>query len=199
MKSLVKGWFKFAAMASAAGMMITTPASAAPVLWTLQNISFTDGGSLTGSFVHDSDLAATDAVLSLSVTASGGDESIFAPLTYTKSNSLARMANFVGSPTLFVQSNTDFFEGRARQLRLSFVSPLTNLFQTINVDDLASFAAECYNCGPRRRFMPGGSIVGSAVPLAPVPEPATWSLMIMGFGLTGALLRRRRTSFVSPA
>ena len=27
-----------------------------------------------------------------------------------------------------------------------------------------------------------------------VPEPATWALMIMGFGLAGAGLRRRRTA-----
>jgi hypothetical protein len=27
-----------------------------------------------------------------------------------------------------------------------------------------------------------------------VPEPATWALMILGFGSTGAMLRRRRTS-----
>jgi len=27
---------------------------------------------------------------------------------------------------------------------------------------------------------------------APVPEPATWALMIMGFGTAGAMLRRRR-------
>jgi hypothetical protein len=30
--------------------------------------------------------------------------------------------------------------------------------------------------------------------VAPVPEPATWALMIMGFGTAGAMLRRRRTA-----
>ena len=28
-----------------------------------------------------------------------------------------------------------------------------------------------------------------------VPEPATWGLMIMGFGGLGAMLRRRRAAF----
>lgn len=33
----------------------------------------------------------------------------------------------------------------------------------------------------------------TAVPLAiPVPEPASWALMIVGFGGVGALMRRRR-------
>lgn len=36
-------------------------------------------------------------------------------------------------------------------------------------------------------------ILGTAVP---VPEPATWALMISGFGLVGASLRRRRHALV---
>ncbi|CAN7294621.1 PEPxxWA-CTERM sorting domain-containing protein [Phenylobacterium sp. LjRoot164] len=33
------------------------------------------------------------------------------------------------------------------------------------------------------------------VPGSAVPEPATWAMMIAGFGLAGATLRRRRTAF----
>ena len=34
---------------------------------------------------------------------------------------------------------------------------------------------------------------------AGVPEPATWALMILGFGGVGALLRRRRREAFAPA
>jgi len=37
---------------------------------------------------------------------------------------------------------------------------------------------------------PGGEIRGN---LSAVPEPASWALMLSGFGLVGAVLRRRRT------
>jgi hypothetical protein len=35
------------------------------------------------------------------------------------------------------------------------------------------------------------------VPSSAVPEPATWAMMIAGFGLAGAALRRRRAGFVA--
>ena len=34
--------------------------------------------------------------------------------------------------------------------------------------------------------------LGAATPVSAVPEPATWAMMIAGFGLAGSALRRRR-------
>ena len=36
-------------------------------------------------------------------------------------------------------------------------------------------------------------LYGTSTPTAPIPEPATWAMMLGGFGLLGATLRRRRT------
>jgi hypothetical protein len=52
--------------------------------------------------------------------------------------------------------------------------------------------------GPDRELVDSRLYVGAAhliawdvPPEAPVPEPGTWALMILGFGLAGAMLRRR--------
>lgn len=41
-------------------------------------------------------------------------------------------------------------------------------------------------------FGPSGGVIVSPAPVAPVPEPATWTIMISGFALIGAALRRNR-------
>ena len=51
--------------------------------------------------------------------------------------------------------------------------------------------ADCFNCGGNPGFE-GIAGNGSAV-----PEPATWALMISGFGMVGATLRRRKTVAVT--
>jgi hypothetical protein len=47
---------------------------------------------------------------------------------------------------------------------------------------------DCFHCG----FNPAFEGVASGADTGGVPEPATWALMIAGFGSAGAALRRRR-------
>ena len=44
----------------------------------------------------------------------------------------------------------------------------------------------------RASLWPGGGDLD--IPVAAVPEPGAWALMIMGFGAMGATLRRRKSA-----
>ncbi|GHF24930.1 hypothetical protein GCM10017044_19620 [Kordiimonas sediminis] len=62
-----------------------------------------------------------------------------------------------------------------------FLTAGTNTFEVL-------LSADC--CGEGR-----GNVQFSAATTAAIPEPATWLMMILGFGLVGVATRRRQTLF----
>ncbi|MBN8815052.1 MAG: PEP-CTERM sorting domain-containing protein [Sphingomonas sp.] len=61
--------------------------------------------------------------------------------------------------------------------------------------DLAAFDAIGWNIAVGSRgsnYLINTAQIYSQFATAPVPEPATWAMMIMGFGLMGAAMRRNR-------
>jgi PEP-CTERM motif len=82
-------------------------------------------------------------------------------------------------PVTFTSDFLDFSTSTERNFSLAF-SGLTNPFGSPSwtADSDGTFASDS-------RTGPGGG---------PVPEPATWGMMIVGFGGVGVLLRRRRTT-----
>jgi hypothetical protein len=68
----------------------------------------------------------------------------------------------------------------------------TMTFKATGASEVLSFLAQgTPNGAPPISFLDGVSLT------AAVPEPATWSLMIVGLGLMGGALRRRRTMSVA--
>jgi hypothetical protein len=159
-----------------AASMIGSAADAAPVFWNLNGVSFADGGTASGSFVYDAD---ADFYPTWSISVTGGTTAALPAYTYiTPSGFLgihsATMADFVAVPT-------------TRYIRLSFLSALTNSGGTIGLNTATSF--ECNNCSIRRNIVTG-SVTSAGV--GSVPEPASWALMLLGFGATGYAMRRRQ-------
>ena len=60
---------------------------------------------------------------------------------------------------------------------------------------LSNFATRFQRTGPNYNGSASG--IGNPVAVVPVPEPATWAMMIGGFGLVGGALRRRRRAVMS--
>jgi len=100
-----------------------------------------------------------------------------------------------GAATLFSQSNV-LVQGNAvgpRHTSFSFGSGLTGDTLSLRLN-LAGLGSNSDNIGiDNIRF---GQV---AAPVAPVPEPAGWALMVLGIGGTGGLLRLQRRRVMAAA
>jgi hypothetical protein len=67
-----------------------------------------------------------------------------------------------------------------------------NLFSTASVGP-GNFTLDGTNPGPYNPSVTGDLLVTTLVGVAPVPEPATWAMMILGFCGLGFLAYRRRS------
>ena len=119
---------------------------------------------ITGSFIADSSLSGAAAYQSLDL------------MVGTQNYEVTDFATFQGA---FVTGIT-FLGDTVINFDLAFSDLLFTSEQTVNIQpDPPSFLA-CNRCVTFSQQIQG------------VPEPATWALMIGGFGLAGVGLRRRR-------
>jgi hypothetical protein len=90
----------------------------------------------------------------------------------------------------------DVFSYNGGLLEKSTLSGLTNSsFINVFTTNGETLSKVVFNSNGNPNFQGVGQIRISGLVSTTVPEPATWGLMIMGFGGMGAMLRRRRTAF----
>lgn len=157
--------------ALALAMSITATANAGPLNFTLSNVKFDDGTSLTGGFTIDD---TTGDVLSFDITSENG--------------TLPGIEYLTGNPTfrdLFGPNEYIFGNGSniTQYLSLSFANPLS-----AGSNALVGLSYECSNCGTGRWIVSGA---------ATVPEAASWAMMLVGFGAVGGAMRARRKVAIS--
>ena len=177
----------FLAMAASVAVLAlgAARAEAAVIGYTLQGVTFIDGAVATGTVTYD---LVSDFVSGVDISVTAGD--LFPAAHYGDGSDIVGH----GLPLDGKEFATFDFSGPNpnRLLVMAFFESL-GIAETHLID--LSNSHECYNCSPFR-LITGGSLVLTNPPPPPtvggVPEPATWSLMIAGFGLSGAALRRRR-------
>ena len=158
----------------AAVLLGSAPAQASPVLWTLSDVTFNDGGTAFGSFVYDADL------------------NLFSDIVVTTTDGSIRTGVSYGIPGVGNASLFDTLDslpvvvGVTPRLLLSLTSPMTNLGGTIAIGGPFTLEVTCAsaNCGvgSNERLVVTGSITA-------VPEPA--SMILLGIGAASIVLRRR--------
>jgi len=163
----------------------------ADVTWYVTGL-FDDGGVLSGYFkvnvygyLSDYDLLA------------GAGSAVTTDFEYTPATSYKN--NSVSAPFYLAAWDKDpAYKGG---LRLEFLKPLvTGAFYNPLVTGAPGPSWDCrdsWNCpaggSPVTRYLVSGRASNS---LAGVPEPAAWSLMLLGFGALGGALRARRREAV---
>lgn len=161
------------AIAAAIAAIATAAPAWAAKTFVLDGVTLQGGGTLTGNFTTDDTLSS---LLGVNITASANGA--FSAVTYNKLSS----SDWVSLPT---QGFDVTMAGGTQQLRLNFF-PLTATGANI----LINSSYDYQNTAGPRSVLSGRVMLD--VPTA-VPEPATWAMMIVGFGLAGTAVRRRRT------
>jgi hypothetical protein len=153
------------------------------------NFSWTDGigNSATGQFITD---GVTQPSGAMQITAITGVQTHGAA-----HSSITGVSGWAGADNLFFDPTVGgayFTFGGASYTTLALGE--WNLFHWNNSENALSFNVD--NVGYPQNGQPIAFRVGSegqtSETAGAVPEPAAWTLMILGFGAAGAALRRRR-------
>ncbi len=172
-KNIVSGFIMGVALLAS-----TVTASATPITYTLDNVTFADGTKATGSFTFDADTHQS----------SGYDifttQGVMSAFEWNKSDSGLYYGGGAG-PNNFTLITTS----GNRVFNFSFLNPLTNAGGSYLINTASTY--ECNNCGTYRRVN-GGSVTSLAV--AAVPEPTTPALLLAAAGMFAFMQRRRKSA-----
>ncbi|NEO46713.1 MAG: hypothetical protein F6K55_22380 [Moorea sp. SIO4A3] len=178
-KALLFTAFTFSTGAIVALLSSSNPASAAPLSWVFQDVTFDDDGILFGSFDYD---AEANLYSNFSITVTGGNTTLLPSFSYSPATSFLRAP--LDATNLSITSNdsivdTGLFITNRRNLFIEFEQPLTNAGGSIGILNPAGIGGDAeFNAlrasvspvFPRRGFA-SGTVVSVPVPES-VPEPS---------------------------
>lgn len=208
--SLIAGFF---ALLAAAPALAATPIEVAytGALGSSANIKapfnaagsgFTPGLAFSGTFYYDPDLVPTTGTTNVffntlsGIPASNAFTLDFGPLSFNLADNIEALGpagiqynNGQFNGFVFV---TDFaFNGSYYQLRANGSTITVKLLDGVST----SFDPHGFPVGTtsyiNARFTTGNANLSQAVE-GPVPEPATWAMMLLGFGGIGMAMRRKQ-------
>jgi len=172
------------ALATAALLSFSPTPAKADIVYTLTNIPLSDGGLLNGTFAINQYGYIDNSVTDVTTTA----------------GSILGAGSYTGIYNTLINNPSDTvvtFEGDTDPYGLSLVLTFKyNLATVGGIDPIIGGIG-----GPSYEDCAGYGGCGSSgiryVGVSAVPETSTWAMMLIGFGLIGLQLRRRRSAEVT--
>ena len=155
----------FAALVSIVALF-SASANATPVDWYLSGVTFTDGGTASGSFTYDAD-TSTYSAISISTTAGS-------IITTAKSYDVINSGAGCSTPEVFCLINSADVANCAGKTGATFThvgTPLTNAGGTIALTYSREYTFENFTCstvGSPERLVTTGSFTSELAPTLPV-------------------------------
>ncbi|MCX7099612.1 MAG: hypothetical protein NTV43_17095 [Methylococcales bacterium] len=187
-KKCLKNFFVLAFICAAMGGW---PAQASIIEWTLNNVTFSDGGTASGSFIWNS---STNAISTWTIQVSGGSTDFLA-ISYTPFQPSGTGGTLFGNNagvtfSLFDSHAPAYASSSLRYLVLAMVAPLNAHGGSLAMATLAggfpSQGFECFNCNP------GRSVTSGEIEGVPVPIPPPIWLLCGSIPVWAGLAKRRK-------
>jgi hypothetical protein len=158
--------------------VLATAGSACAAVTFSVDAAFDDGGTLLGTFTTDDSL---QSLVATSLTVAGGSLGLDSVVFNEPSYITDGVVNLPNGFRLVAYSSVN------KSLSLSFTAPLTQAGAAL--DGVSNNSQS----GVGTRYIVRGAVTGPADGgVSAVPEPASWALLIAGFGGAGAIFRRRK-------
>ena len=161
---------------AALGLGVSMPASAAQF-----NFNFATSTPLFGGAVNGSGIFTTSDV----ATTVGG-RTAFAITSISGFVNGSAIVAPTGSYGNYFTTGSTFLDGTG----LRFFTAAGNDIRFFYQDTVSQYRVNTFSPGST-------SYVSATSSIAAVPEPATWGMMLLGFGALGAAMRRRRAPVLS--
>ncbi len=166
--------------------LVGAAASAEVKKFVLRDVTFADGGTVTGSFDYD---AVGLAVVGWTFAIDNGDTTTFPPVTLTSANTTFSSGGGYPQPMLVF----DLPGSPIREFRFTPVSSLAAAETSVAIDTVSQSgngALECFNCNPFRMINAGQLDPQVSVATLGDSGAAALALLIAGLGAFWLVCRR---------